>query len=108
MSGKGGRKRSLCASECKKLQKIAERYPFATLNETRKEFLNKCSKNLSISTIYRELHIRAGNPFVMKVPNTSTTDKNLERIYDMQFGFKGRTLFAFANSKQSLLLNYHL
>ena len=72
------------------LSKRVEKEPFKTTKELQSDLKNEFNVSVSTTTLYLELHNRGNPPFTMKIPDKSTAEKKLERIYDMHLGFQGK------------------
>lgn len=90
-SRRGGRKRKLGDDSRKLLYRLATKNPFASALELVEMLEEAGGQRVSKATINRELHSRAEHPFTLKKPDSLCEDRNLERIYDMQLGFKGKS-----------------
>lgn len=85
-----GRKKKLDDTDRSVIYKLVEKQPFISSSDLSKKLYEKTGKMISQTTINVELSKRKDHPFTSKSPEKACEDKNLDRIYDLQLGFKGK------------------
>ena len=76
--------------ERKIVSSLALRNPFTPTKDLLPLVEQATGKSCSASTLNRELYQRSSPRVCLKKPNVSSSEKNLDRLYEMQLGFKGK------------------